>query len=398
VAAVSADFDVSIAFETKDDEEWRKGREEFLERVPGVHLFPIYEKEVFFPFWYRIASKVKSYVHRQKGIDTKGTYETEMYAWWINTVSPLKETWLNHVSAICSEHHFDIIQVEMPWMVSVVLTLPRESKRVFVHHELGFVRRELEISQYGSSQYAKACKEYADMAEIDLLNRYDAVVTLSVVDRQKLIEKGVTTPVYSSIATIVKSPQSVVPLFGDGHQLSFVGPELSSPNPAGLTWFLENCWKRLTDTDSGFRLRVIGSWTAERIEEYTSAYPNIEFLGFVDDLEAAIRGTVMIVPITIGSGIRMKILEACSLGVPFVSTSVGAEGIPVEDERDCYIADTPETFVDKLLKLRDQGIQRKLVESARKMVDTNYSQEALRKSRLDIYQRILQQQENCVRG
>ena len=88
----------------------------------------------------------------------------------------------------------------------------------------------------------------------------------------------------------------------------------------------------------------------------------------------------MIVPITIGSGIRMKILEACSLGIPFVSTSVGAEGIPVVDGENCYIADTPEAFIDKLQKMRNPAIQKKFVENSRNMVLTNYSKEALRKS------------------
>ena len=170
--------------------------------------------------------------------------------------------------------------------------------------------------------------------------------------------------------------------------LSFVGPDTHSPNFVGITWFLENCWFALREININYRLSIIGNWSQEHITEYTAKYPNVEFLGFVDNLGDSIRGTIMIVPITIGSGIRMKILEACSIGVPFVSTSVGAEGIPVEDGKDCFIADNPKSFVEKLYKLRDVALQKRFVENAHNMILDNYSIEALRKNRLEIYSRI----------
>ena len=119
-------------------------------------------------------------------------------------------------------------------------------------------------------------------------------------------------------------------------------------------------------------------------------YKNIEFLGFVDSLADNIKGTVMIVPITIGSGIRMKILEASSIGVPFVSTTVGSEGIPVVDGENCYIADTPKLFVDKLISLQDERIQSKFVENAHSMILKFYSREALRRNRLEIYKQFFE--------
>ena len=393
IASVAGDYDVYIAYNARDNEEYHKNAEEFLQLIPGVHLLPMMEEALaIFPWWYQLASKVKHATKKTIGIKESSSQvicnENKMCSWWIKTVSPLNKNWLEHIDRICSEHHFDIIQVEMPWMVSQILTLPKDSKKIFVHHELGFVKRELELKAYKNCQYVQACKSFADFAEIGLLNKYDAVVTLSTIDKEKLIDHGVTVPVYNSIATINKPIDSRLKI-GDGKRLSFVGPKSSGPNYSGLIWFLENCWYRLLEVDNSYRLDIIGNWDKESVEEFTKKYPNITFLGFVEDLGAAIKGTVMIVPITVGSGIRMKILEASALGVPFVSTSVGAEGIPVEDGVNCYIADTPELFVDRLLKLRDTAIQKRFVENARKMGESNYSIKALRENRLAIYQELL---------
>lgn len=389
IAAVADDFETYVIYEAKDDEEEHKYKEEFLRLIPNVHLVPLISMHHTPPYWYRLASKIERYLRRKIGIKETNDRGENLCGWWIKSVSPLNKNWLEHIDRICSEHHFDIIQVEMPWMVSQILTLPKDSKNIFVHHELGFVKRELELKAYKNCQYVQACKSFADFAEIGLLNKYDAVVTLSIIDKKKLIDHGVSVPVYNSLATINKPIDSILKI-GDGKRLSFVGPKSNTPNYTGLIWFLENCWHRLLEADNGYRLEIIGEWDEESVEELAKKYPQIKFIGFVDDLGTAIKGSVMIVPITIGSGIRMKILEACALGVPFVSTSVGAEGIPVEDGVNCYIANTPELFVVRLLKLRDKGIQQFFVENAQKMVKEHYSMEALRENRLTIYKDLMQ--------
>jgi glycosyltransferase involved in cell wall biosynthesis len=111
-------------------------------------------------------------------------------------------------------------------------------------------------------------------------------------------------------------------------------------------------------------------------------------MGFVDDLKSALHNTIMIVPITIGSGIRMKILEAASLGIPFVSTSVGAEGIPLQSNYHCMIADAPSDFTNAILQLKNNEKRTILIQNAHSLIHDNYSIEALRRNRLAIYSSI----------
>lgn len=402
IVAIKDDFDIYIAFKVYDDDTYEENKRGFLELVPNAHLYPLLREDRIavqkseFPLWYRLASHLKAFIQncikkRNSGSVTNiagMNEENAMPSSWIYSVSPLDKLWLDHISKICGEHHFDIIQVEMPWLISQILALPKESKKIFVHHELGFVRRNLEIEPYINNEYVKSCKSFADMAEIGMLNMYDGVITLSTIDKDKLIVHDVTVPVYASFS-VVNVSQEVYRGKIDGKHLTFVGPDSHSPNFIGITWFLDNCWPLLLSKDDNYRLSIIGEWNKEHIEEYSQKYTNIEFLGFVDSLADNLKGTVMIVPITIGSGIRMKILEASSIGVPFVSTTVGSEGIPVFDGENCYIADTPELFVDKLISLQDEHIQSKFVNNAHSMILKYYSREALRRNRLEIYKQIL---------
>ena len=137
--------------------------------------------------------------------------------------------------------------------------------------------------------------------------------------------------------------------------------------------------------DTSYRMQVIGKWSEKTIAEAVGERNDVEFLGYVDDLAAVLKDTIMVVPINIGSGIRMKILEAAALGVPFVTTSVGVEGIPARNGEDCFIADTPEAFADAVVKLRDEKLRKQFAENANRMVSERYTLEALKANRLEIY-------------
>ena len=390
IAAVKDDFNIFVMYEANDDEHYRVSVEQFLQHIPNAHVIPLLHEVHGETIKEKVVRKFKNLLKKMLGMEkTPAPADPikDACAWWKTTVTPENKEWLELIHQTCIEHHIDIVQIEMPWRVSDVLAVPDGIKKVYVHHELGFVRRQLVMAQMGKTVYAKACQTFADMNEIALLNLYDEVVTLSPIDAQKLVDAGVKVPVYSSFA-IIDSSKDIQEDRGDGKRLTFVGPEVHSPNLIGVTWFLENCWAQLKAKCPGMQFDIIGNWFETRIEEYSAKYQDVQFLGFVDDLYEAIKDSTMIVPITIGSGIRMKILEASSKGVPFVSTSVGAEGIPVTSGENCIIADTPETFVEGILKLQNPDLRHQFAMNANKMVREHYSLEALRRNRLEIYEKL----------
>ena len=306
-------------------------------------------------------------------------------AWLYEELLPKNLAFVKHVSNLVDECNIDIVQCEMLCNVTMGLMLPDRVRKVFVHHELGWVVHELELlKQKGDAFEQKLYLDYYRMCEVALLNCYDDIITLSEIDSKKLKEAGVTSQIHTSLAVVNTSQNHLVTTKGC-QLLSFVGPEYNLPNVDGLKWFFANVWDRLKGYDMSYRMQVIGKWSEKTIAEAVGERNDVEFLGYVDDLAAVLKDTIMVVPINIGSGIRMKILEAAALGVPFVTTSVGVEGIPARNGEDCFIADTPEAFADAVVKLRDEKLRKQFAENANRMVSERYTLEALKANRLEIY-------------
>ncbi len=389
IAAIHRDLDVSLVFVVEDEFEYLDSLEGFQNELPDVKLFPFYqckrisegakrEKETK-------ENKFLSLFHKKKKLKQQGL---DKIGFWRYCALPPEKMWLMHIRQILNENHFDFIQVEMPWMLSVIFGLPDHIKKVYIHHELGFVRRSLELRNTPDEDYyAWAYKKFADINEIAQLNMYDDIIAISPDDAKKLHDAGVTKPIHTSISVINTTPEVDVKICRD-KRLTFVGPESHTPNFEGITWFLENCWGKLLAKDPEYTLDIIGKWSENNIKAYTAKYPRIKFLGYVGDLTSDLEGSIMIVPINIGSGIRMKILEGITRGIPFVSTTVGAEGIPVKDGVHCFITDDPETFANDIIKLQDEELQQKFAKAANETINKYYSLNALRKNRLEIYQKL----------
>lgn len=393
ITAVANDYEVYLAYEALDNEGYHKSLDVFMQLFPHIHHLPLVHpiitkrKSWLQTISYRIKVLIWNYLHHKK-TDVSPDPAIELIHSWKRAIEPQSSLWQKHIIKVCNQYKFDIIQVEMPWLLSTVFNLPKEVKKVFVHHELGFVKRELEIKGFGDSVLLDTYKRYVDLNEISQLNLYDSIITLSHIDSDKLRKVGITKPIFTSFAPMECSDISVDSEC-DGFHLVFVGPDSNQPNLIGLTWFLDNCWERLLCINNAFNLKIIGKWSVDHINYFNNNYSNVSFIGYVDDLEKEMKGSIMIVPITIGSGIRIKILEACSKGIPFVSTSVGAEGIPVKDGVHCIIADDPDSFIKGILTIQDRTVQKRFIAQAAKMIEENYSYGALRKNRIEIYESLL---------
>ncbi len=103
----------------------------------------------------------------------------------------------------------------------------------------------------------------------------------------------------------------------------------------------------------------------------------------------AIAGSVVLVPLRIGSGIRVKLLDAMSYGVPAVSTSIGCEGIPVRDGVHILIRDTAADYAAAAVALaKDPILRRQLAGAGRNLVTEIYSPERVRMRRNEIYETV----------
>ena len=135
-------------------------------------------------------------------------------------------------------------------------------------------------------------------------------------------------------------------------ELVFVGSMDWMPNEDGIRWFASEIFSRVQERIAGARLTVVGRSPSAAIQELAERNPAIEVTGTVPDVRPYFeRGAICVVPLRIGGGTRLKIYEAMAMGIPVVSTAIGAEGLPVRHGEHLLIADSRDEQVNAVCAL-----------------------------------------------
>jgi sugar transferase (PEP-CTERM/EpsH1 system associated) len=165
-------------------------------------------------------------------------------------------------------------------------------------------------------------------------------------------------------------------------RLAFVGTLDYDPCERGLWYFCNEILPKIRAKLPGATFTAIGRNPSQRLLELAGPERGIEFTGRVEDLRPHVQAArVFVVPLLSGSGTRLKILEAMAMGVPVVSTTIGAEGIDGADGEHFRIADGPEAFAQAVLELiGDTQLALRIRARARQLVERSFSwQEAGRR-------------------
>ena len=152
------------------------------------------------------------------------------------------------------------------------------------------------------------------------------------------------------------------------------------PNRDAVEFFTSAIWPKIRALVPEARFVVGGRSPSDEFRRRFAAVPRLEFTGTVPDMRAEIaKASVCVVPLRIGSGTRLKILEAAAMAKPIVSTRVGAEGLDFVDGEEIVLADEPVAFAHAVAALlTDPARRQRLGESARRRVELQYGLPALR--------------------
>lgn len=127
--------------------------------------------------------------------------------------------------------------------------------------------------------------------------------------------------------------------------LLFCGAMDYQPNIDALRWYFAEMHRALTAEVPNLQLWIVGRDPGPQVQAYAN-HPNVLVTGAVDDVRPFYRRAwLQIVPLRIGGGTRLKIVECLAMGTPVVSTTIGAQGLSLQHGRDILLADTPEAFV-----------------------------------------------------
>lgn len=291
---------------------------------------------------------------------------------WVNVLLRIlyllagkSEIWLFHSKAfqkgierICSTHRFDLIQCSISLLgmyrfpsgiplIGNTHNVEYDNLRRSCRQTHNFVRK--------SHYFLQSLALKRD--EIATARRFDVLLATSERDRDlfhedlpgmriEVIPNGVDTTLFAA-QTGVPEPRTMV----------FTGLMNYYPNQHGVAFFLERVFPLILESVPDARVYIVGANPSRRIRARASA--NVEVVGYVKDVRPYIaRGEISIIPLLIGGGTRLKVLEAMAMRKPIVSTTLGCEGLDIVDGESAVFADTPQEFAAAVVRLFSDGALR----------------------------------------
>ena len=199
----------------------------------------------------------------------------------------------------------------------------------------------------------------------------------------RLIPNGVDTNAICINPDIAPQPATLI----------YPGAVTYDANYDAVAYFIEEVLPLLRQTHPDILFRVTGGTGGVDIR-HLAAQPNVEFTGYLPNVEPAIQASwATVVPLRVGGGSRLKILESMALGTPVISTSKGAQGLNVHKGQDILLADDPADFavaVERLLG--DAELRARLVQAGRSLVEREYDWSIIGHQLLQFIEDITQQE------
>jgi glycosyltransferase involved in cell wall biosynthesis len=278
---------------------------------------------------------------------------------------------------LCQKEKFDIIQADQLNMAQYALPLPAKAKILDAHNAVWLLYRRLARTtpSIGMALFLEREWRLLKRYEGGMCRKFDAVLAVSEADKAALQEasggKG-----NLRVAPIAVDPDAIPLVQRDpqADHILHIGTMFWPPNVDGVLWFLREVYPIIQRTRPGVQFDIVGARPPKEITESGRSLKGVTVAGYVKEPGQYLQKTgVMVVPLLAGGGMRVKILEALAEGLPIVTTSIGCEGIAVENGRHLLVADQPEEFAQAILRLlEDRPFADTLAQNGRKLIEKNY--------------------------
>lgn len=177
----------------------------------------------------------------------------------------------------------------------------------------------------------------------------------------------------------------------DPNMVLFTGTISYYPNTEGILWFYKNIWPLIKKKNPKATFCIAGKGPPPEVQSIADSDSSVTATGMVDDMRDYYnKAAVVVVPLRVGGGTRLKILEGMSMSKAIVSTSVGAEGIDHTNGEDILLKDTPEEFSTAVIAVMEhKALRQKLEVEGRKLVEAKYDWRAVSEKLSDVFEQSL---------
>lgn len=224
--------------------------------------------------------------------------------------------------------------------------------------------------------------------EIDNCNKFTACLTTSERDADILKERSPAMPCHvipNGVDSTYFKADSTATL--DPNMVLFTGTISYYPNTEGVLWFYQNIWPLIIKKNPDAVFCIAGKSPPPEVLKLAESDKSVQVTGMVDDMRDYYnKAAVVVVPLRVGGGTRLKILEGMAMSKAIISTSVGAEGIDHTDGKDILLRDTPEAFSEAVLSvMSDESARIALENAGRALVESKYDWQAISANLSEIF-------------
>lgn len=290
------------------------------------------------------------------------------------------------LDTLCERTEFDLVHYEFP--VMAVYNIMGSPIRVLDAHNVEFfnLKRMYQKTTFGLRKlfYMREYK-LAYKKEVELCKKLDIILTTSEYDKAKFDKEVPNVAKYVIPNGVDGEFFAPFNREGEPNTLIFTGMMGYMPNDDGMIYFLKQIYPQILKKVPDLKLYVVGMSPTKELLAYQN--DQVVITGKVDDVRPYVeKASVYIVPLRMGSGTRLKVLEALAMKKPVVTTSIGCEGIDVTDNTSVLIKDDPDKFAEAIIKLLgDRQLQNQLAEAGYKLIHSKYTWQFVGKHLLSIY-------------
>ncbi|TMK80581.1 MAG: glycosyltransferase [Actinobacteria bacterium] len=333
---------------------------------------------------------------------------------------PTPVTVLNYTSRSASaaladlgrEMTFDAVQMEgvhLARYIPVLRAFPGRPPVLCDWHDIfseSMTRYSETVASFPRRLYARRTARLLEGMETELLRLCDAHLVVSDRNKRRLLENLPSASLHiieNGVDTAYHSEEQIEDAYarwllrekgtgeyGRRNRVVFVGAMDYNTNIDAVAHFAADIWPRVRERVPELSFTIVGRNPAPEVIAL-EGQPGIEVSGTVADVRPYYReASVVIVPLRLGSGTRLKILEAMAAGVPVVSTTLGAEGLAARPGEEILIADTPADTVEAIVRLRrSPELRQALREQGRKLAVSRYEWRVIGERLYSIYENVV---------
>lgn len=296
---------------------------------------------------------------------------------------------------LLQQNSFDVIQIEGLFMGLYINTIKAHTKAKVVlraHNveHLIWERHLKNETKLLKKKYIKIQTKRLKEFELDILQKADAVISITDFDKKEFEKLGCTKPIFTCITGVnVNEYQVKISEVTKADTIFYFASMDWMPNQEAVKWFLDNCWDTVNKAIPGSKFIIAGRGMPASLKQMNK--PNVIVIENVTNGKLFYQQhELMIVPLLSGSGLRIKIIEGMAYGKAIVSTSVGAEGIECTNGQNIFIEDSPKEFANAVIKLlKNKSLQQQVKDDATQLAYKNFDNVSVVANLVNYYKRLL---------